>query len=176
MLAANAVELLSRIRPGDVVLLHDPQTAGLAAPLLRAGAQVVWRWHIGVGWDNDATRAGWNFLRPHLTSAQAYVFSRRDYVPAWLPDEKVSIIRRRSTRSPRKTSSSTPPPCKPSSRKLGVLDGAVPKVPARFVRRDGDVDTVTRQVALTGEGRPFPDDPVVIQVSRWDRLDIAGVN
>lgn len=116
MLAANAVELLSRIRPGDVVLLHDPQTAGLAAPLLRAGAQVVWRCHIGVGWDNDATRAGWNFLRPHLTSAQAYVFSRRDYVPTWLPDEKVSIIRRRSTRSPLKTSSSTPPPCKPSSR------------------------------------------------------------
>jgi trehalose synthase len=33
MLAANAVELVARIRPGDVVLLHDPQTAGLAAPL-----------------------------------------------------------------------------------------------------------------------------------------------
>ena len=28
ILAANAVELLSRVRPGDVVLLHDPQTAG----------------------------------------------------------------------------------------------------------------------------------------------------
>jgi trehalose synthase len=28
MLAANAVELVGRVRPGDVVLLHDPQTAG----------------------------------------------------------------------------------------------------------------------------------------------------
>ena len=27
MLAANAVELAGRVRPGDVVLLHDPQTA-----------------------------------------------------------------------------------------------------------------------------------------------------
>jgi hypothetical protein len=34
--------------------LHDPQTAGLAAPLLQAGARVV-RYHIGVGWENDAT-------------------------------------------------------------------------------------------------------------------------
>src|SRR5215471_7051549 len=30
MLTANAAELLDRIRPGDVALLHDPQTAGLA--------------------------------------------------------------------------------------------------------------------------------------------------
>ena len=41
MLTANAVELLGRIQPGDVALLHDPQTAGLAEPLARAGARVV---------------------------------------------------------------------------------------------------------------------------------------
>ena len=33
MLAANAAELLDQIRPGDLVLLHDPQTAGLTAAL-----------------------------------------------------------------------------------------------------------------------------------------------
>ena len=69
MLAANAVELLERIQPGDLVLLHDPQTAGLAAPLVSAGARVAWRCHIGVDWENDATRAAWNFLRPHLAAA-----------------------------------------------------------------------------------------------------------
>ena len=176
ILAANAVELLGRIQPGDLVLLHDPQTAGLIAPLLRAGARVVWRCHIGVDWENDATRAGWEFLRPHLTSADAYVFSRRDYVPSWLPDGKVSII---------------PPSIDPFSPKnqdldaatvrailvtLGVLDGAPPQVPARFVRRDGDPGTVTRPAVVTGEGRPGPGDPVLLQVSRWDRLkDMAGV-
>jgi trehalose synthase len=176
MLTANAVELLGRIRPGDVTLLHDPQTAGLAEPLARAGARVIWRCHIGVGWENDATRAGWDFLRPYLTSAEGYVFSRREYVPSWLPDSKVSII---------------PPSIDPFSPKnqqldadtvrailatLGVLDGAAPQVPARFVRRDGDVDIVTRAAAVTGEGRPGPDDPVLLQVSRWDRLkDMAGV-
>jgi len=176
MLAANAVELLSRIQPGDLVLLHDPQTAGLAAALLRAGARVVWRCHIGVGWENDATRAGWNFLRSHLTSAQAYVFSRQEYVPSWIPEGKVSVI---------------PPSIDPFSPKnqdldastvrailarLGVLDGVAPEVPARFVRRDGDLDLVTRPAVVVGDGRPGPDDLVLIQVSRWDRLkDMAGV-
>ena len=72
MLTANAVELAGQIRPGDVAVLHDPQTAGLAGPLARAGATVVWRCHIGVGWQNDATRAGWDFLRPHLARAQGF--------------------------------------------------------------------------------------------------------
>jgi trehalose synthase len=104
------------------------------------------------------------------------VFSRREYVPSWLPDDKVSII---------------PPSIDPFSPKnqdldaatvqailvkVGVLDGAPPHVPARFVRRNGDMDIVTRQAVVTGEGRPAPDDPLLLQVSRWDRLkDMAGV-
>ena len=176
MLTANAVELAARVRPGDVVLLHDPQTAGLAAPLAQAGARVVWRCHIGVDWENEATRAGWDFLRPHLAAAEAYVFSRREYVPSWIPAEKAWII---------------PPSIDPFSPKnqqldaetvraildrLGVLDGAAPTAPARFTRRTGDVDTVIRSAAVIGEGRPGPGDPVLVQVSRWDRLkDMAGV-
>jgi trehalose synthase len=176
MLAPNAVELAARVRPGDVVLLHDPQTVGLAAPLAQAGARVVWRCHIGVDWENDVTRAAWEFLRPHLAAAEAYVFSRQNYVPAWIPAEKVWVI---------------PPSIDPYSPKnqsldadtvlaildrLGVLDGAAPTVPARFVRRDGDVGIVTRPAAVIGEGRPGPGDPVLVQVSRWDRLkDMAGV-
>ena len=176
MLAANAVELLGKIRPGDIALLHDPQTAGLAEPLARAGARVVWRCHIGVGWENEATQAGWDFLRPHLAAAEGYVFSRREYVPDWLPEAKVSII---------------PPSIDPFAPKnqdldaetvqailctLGVLDGPAPQVPPGFARRDGSAGTVTRPAVITGEGRPGPDDPVLLQVSRWDRLkDMAGV-
>ena len=44
---ANAPSVIGFIQPGDVVLLHDPQAAGLAAPLAEAGAQVVWRCHVG---------------------------------------------------------------------------------------------------------------------------------
>ncbi|MGO9906809.1 MAG: hypothetical protein ACLP4R_04750 [Solirubrobacteraceae bacterium] len=35
------------IRSGDVVVLHDPQTLGLASGLKRLGATVMWRCHIG---------------------------------------------------------------------------------------------------------------------------------
>jgi trehalose synthase len=176
MLAANAVELLAQIRPGDIVLLHDPQTAGLAAALSRAGARVAWRCHIGVDWRNDATEAAWNFLRPHLAHAEGYVFTRREYVPAWVPDDKVAII---------------PPSIDPFSPKnqylddaavrailtrIGVLDGAPPNGQASFLRSDGRAGQVTRSADISGESRPGPDDRLVVQVSRWDRLkDMAGV-
>ena len=176
MLAANAVELLDQIRPGDLVLLHDPQTAGLTATLAGAGARVAWRCHIGVDWQNDSTRAAWAFLRPHLAPAEGYVFSRRTYVPSWVPSEKVAII---------------PPSIDPFSAKnqylddgtvrgilagIGVLDADRPKAPPSFVRGDGSAGFVTRPAQITGEGRPGPGDPLVVQVSRWDGLkDMPGV-
>jgi trehalose synthase len=176
ILAANAAELLDLIKPGDLVLLHDPQTTGLTGALASAGARVAWRCHIGVDWHNDATEAGWSFLRPHLGAAEGYVFSRREYVPPWVPDEKVWII---------------PPSIDPFSPKnqdlddgtvqailarIGVLDGAAPGVRTSFVRGGGAPGEVTRPAAITGEGRPGPGDPLVVQVSRWDRLkDMSGV-
>jgi trehalose synthase len=176
MLTANAVELLGWIRPGDVALLHDPQTAGLAGPLARAGARVVWRCHIGVGWENDATRAGWDFLRPHLATPEWYVFSRREYVPAWLPEGKVSVIPPSIDPFSPKNQDLDAVTVRAILAKLGALEGAAPEAPARFVRRDGHGGTVTRPAVITGEGRPGPDDPVVLQVSRWDHLkDMAGV-
>jgi len=176
MLAANAVELVARVRPGDVVLLHDPQTAGLAAPLAHAGAQVVWRCHIGVDWEDEVTRAGWDFLRPHLAAAEAYVFSRQQYVPSWIPADKAWIIPPSIDPFAPKNQELAADTVRAILVKLGVLDGAAPTVPATFVRRDGDAGIVTRPAVIMGDGRPGPDDPVLVQVSRWDHLkDMAGV-
>jgi trehalose synthase len=176
MLAANAVELAARVRPGDVVLLHDPQTAGLAAPLAQAGARVVWRCHIGVDWEDEVTRAAWEFLRPHLAAAAAYVFSRRTYVPSWIPAGKAWIIPPSIDPFSPKNQQLDADTVRAVLVKLGVLDGAAPMAPATFVRRDGGVDTVSRPAVIVGEGRPGPGDPVLVQVSRWDRLkDMAGV-
>jgi trehalose synthase len=176
MLAANAMELAARVRPGDVVLLHDPQTAGLAAPLAQAGVRVVWRCHIGVDWEDEVTRAAWEFLRPHLAAAEAYVFSRRTYVPSWIPAGKAWIIPPSIDPFSPKNQQLDADTVRAVLVKLGVLDGAAPAVPATFVRRGGDMDVVTRPAVIVGEGRPGPGDPVLVQVSRWDRLkDMAGV-
>jgi trehalose synthase len=176
VLAANADDLLGRVRPGDIVVLHDPQTAGLAAPLVQAGVRVIWRCHIGLDWQNDATRAAWDFLRPYLAPAHAFVFSRPQYVPSWVPANLTWII---------------PPSIDPFSAKnqaldaatvqailatIGVLSGDAPLAPGRFARRDGTTGQVTRAGLVTGDGRPGPADPVVVQVSRWDKLkDMSGV-
>ena len=47
--------------PGDVVLLHDPQPAGLAPALRSLGATIVWRCHIGADHQNDWTKRAWTF-------------------------------------------------------------------------------------------------------------------
>jgi trehalose synthase len=176
VLGDNAVELLGQVRPDDIVLLHDPQTAGLVEPLADAGAHVVWRSHIGTDRQTDTTRAAWDFLRPYLAHAGGYVFSRHQYVPSWVPEGLTWII---------------PPSIDPFSPKnqdldgrtvrailntIGVLDDGGPGVPGRFARRDGTPGEVVRSAAVTGDHRPGLDDPVVVQVSRWDRLkDMIGV-
>ncbi|HKA97089.1 MAG TPA: glycosyltransferase [Streptosporangiaceae bacterium] len=176
VLAANADELLRIVRPGDVVLLHDPQTAGLTPALVRAGTRVVWRCHIGADRQNDVTRAAWDFLRPYLAPANAYVFTRRQYVPDWVPEALTRII---------------PPSIDPYSAKneelsaetvaailatVGVLSGGPPPSPGRFTRHDRTTGEVTRAASVTADARPGLADPVVVQVSRWDRLkDMPGV-
>lgn len=176
MLAANAAELLDQVKPGDLVLLHDPQTAGLTSALARAGAKVAWRSHIGVDWENEATETAWSFLRPRLAAADGYVFSRREYVPSWIHGDKVAII---------------PPSIDPFSPKnqqldegtvetiltrIGVLDGAKPPGPTFFARREGGTGEVARQAAITAEYLPSRTEPLVVQISRWDQLkDMPGV-
>jgi trehalose synthase len=175
VLAANADELLTRVRPGDLVLLHDPQTAGLTGALTRAGALVVWRSHVGVGFQNDLTRAAWAFLRPYLEPARGYVFTRRPYVPSWIPTALTRIIPPSIDPFSAKNEELSPGTVRAILATTGVLAGP-PSVPARFTRHDGTSGEVTRTAAVTGEGRPGEADPVVVQVSRWDKLkDMPGV-
>src|SRR5260370_39996126 len=46
--ARNGAALVEVIKPGDVAILHDPQTAGLVPTLAAHGAKVIWRATVGV--------------------------------------------------------------------------------------------------------------------------------
>ncbi|MBW3595308.1 MAG: glycosyl transferase family 1, partial [Actinobacteria bacterium] len=72
----NASEMLDLVAADDVVLIHDPQPAGLIEILKEKVATVVWRCHVGLDFPNDLARNAWRFLIPYVKPADAYVFSR----------------------------------------------------------------------------------------------------
>ena len=51
--SGNADALRAFLRSGDIVILHDPQTAALARVAMPAGVSMVWRCHVGL----ECTRA-----------------------------------------------------------------------------------------------------------------------
>jgi trehalose synthase len=174
----NAESVIPRLSPEDVVLLHDPQTAGLAPHLAAAGHTVVWRCHIGADDRNDSIDAAWEFLAPHVTAADAVVFSRGAFVPDCCKGMLTRII---------------PPSIDPFTpkneemgrdrvvailRHAGLLraEGREPGEPV-YLRADGNEARVERRCEVAGEGElPGADARLVVQVSRWDRLkDPAGV-
>ena len=166
------------LRAGDVVLVHDPQPAGLIPALQQAGARVVWRCHIGTEGRNEYTEAGWSFLRPYLETADAFVFSRRSFAPEWMPAEQVITISPSLDPFSPKNQEMDPQIVRLALVHAGLLAGPPESAPvAAFRRRDGSPGRVDRHADVLHSGPPAdPDVPLVVQVSRWDRMkDMTGV-
>ncbi len=176
--AANAASAMSRVRRGDVVLLHDPQTAGMAAAFAEAGARVIWRCHVGREGSNEWTDEAWSFLRPHLAVCDAYIFSVREYVPSWMEESRVRVIPPSIDPFSPKNQEMSPRDVTLTLRRIGLLFGSGEDSPGTFTRFDGTPGRVEREASILSEGGSLlrPDVPLVVQVSRWDRLkDMAGV-
>lgn len=163
--------LAEHVRPGDIVVVHDPQPLGAGALLrTRMDVKAIWRCHIGLDTANDATRAAWTFLRPHTDAYDRAVFTLPEYIP-WFLAGRSTVIH---------------PGIDPLSHKnrglslhkhIGILCAAglarahwpllrppFPS-PARRLQADGSWGAATE-----------PDDlgllhgRILTQVSRWDRL------
>jgi trehalose synthase len=91
-LRAETDELLGHLTPGDVVVLHDPQTAGLVPVLRDHGLQVMWRCHIGADVLDDRARAAQRFLFPDVSAADLCLFSRPAHVWEGLAPERTAIV------------------------------------------------------------------------------------
>jgi trehalose synthase len=168
--------LATHARPGDIVVLHDPQTAGLAEDAKRLGCKVVWRCHVGIDEQNERSREGWEFLRPYLEPyVDHYVFSDRRFPPDWVSSDQLSIIW---------------PSIDPFAPKNQYLDdatveailthvGLIAGTPGEtlFERADGSPGRVERMCDVVRTGPPpAPDVPMVVQISRWDSMkDMGGV-
>jgi trehalose synthase len=168
---------MALVRPGDVVLVHDPQPAGLIPALKRAGAIVVWRCHVGRDTPNEWTERSWAFLRPYLEQADGYVFSRAVFAPAWAAPAKTYVVPPSIEPFSAKNEPMSPRNVRLALGYVGLIegDGTRPLVP--FMRRDGSPGRIDRRADVIHSGPPPPPDaPLVLQASRWDAIkDMAGV-
>jgi trehalose synthase len=179
-LAANAEELAKRIDPHDIVVLHDPQTAGFVPVIREAGAHVVWRCHVGIDGANDLVRRAWAFLAPYVKEADAYIFSREQFVWEGLDRSRTIIIPPSIDAFSAKNQELPEVNVRAILVHAGLLaNGAEDETENRlFVREDGTPGRVDRgKEALPDQPPPPPRDAkIVTQVSRWDRLkDPVGV-
>jgi len=166
-----ADELLPRLAAGDVLVVHDPQPLGAGAHA-RSSRRIaaVWRCHIGLDEELPQTRAAWDFLAPHLAYYDHALFTAAEYVPPQLAGP-VSIVQ---------------PALDPLSHKnreltvhklVGILVDAK-LVPPLGPTIEPPFEHPALRLQADGSLRPalLPDDiellfrPIVLQVSRWDRL------
>lgn len=173
----NAAAIDGRVVPGDVVMLHDPQTAGLVPEFRRLGATIVWRCHVGSDGVNEWTERSWRFLRPYLEDVDAYVFSSRRFAPDWVDPDRIHVI------------SPSIDPFSPKNMHLtraevnrllvaaGLIGNSRETRPVRFPREHGRRGVVRHRAEVVREdGPPRVGAPLVVQISRWDRMkDMAGV-
>ncbi len=174
-LVANAAELVELVHPEDVVILHDPQTAGLAQSVRQTGATVIWRCHVGLDNVNDYARGAWSFLRGYVVEADRFVFSRGGFAWEGLPRERITVIHPSiDAFSPKNADQSIE-----QSRAILSKAGIVPQYdsdPATFTRSDGTPGRVDRRATIVEDEPLGPEDRLVVQVSRWDGLkDPLGV-
>lgn len=176
VLEANLAAFPGHVREGDVVVIHDPQPAGLIDAMKARGATVIWRCHVGIDDPNDLAREAWAFLRPYIVGADAYVFSRESFAWEGLDRDRVVIIAPSIDPFSPKNVDIDAQTVRATLAISGLVPDAAVSRSVSFERPDGSPGRVERRARIIEE-RPLPRDvPVVLQVSRWDSLkDPLGV-
>jgi trehalose synthase len=174
-LLESAGELVELAEAGDVVYIHDPQPAGLVPHVVSADVKVIWRCHVGVDKPGDLARAAWDFLRPDIGDADAYVFSRKRFVWDGLDPDRIWIVPPSIDAFSPKNQDLDPEAVESIVSAVGIGDRGDPSR-AVFHRFDGSEARVGRQADLVQDGTVPEGAPLISQVSRWDRLkDPVGV-
>jgi trehalose synthase len=136
----------------------------------------VWRCHVGIDDPNDRARAAWEFLRGYVTPADAYVFSRQCFAWEGLENDRIIVIQPTIDAFSPKNAAQSSEQTLAILAAAGIVPGDATTPPATFTRADGTPGRVDRRAELVEVGPLAPGDPLVLQVSRWDRLkDPLGV-
>ena len=174
--AAQAELFAQRLGASDVVLLHDPQTAGMIPRLLEMGVRVIWRSHVGLDRPDEGARGAWRFLIDYVKHADAYVFSRPAYTWEGLDESKLSVIAPSIDAFAPKNHLMSFTTVTAVLRAAGLASNHHHPARASFERLDGSIGTVAHSAVVVEEHSLRLDVPLLAQVSRWDRLkDPRGV-
>ncbi len=173
----NAATYMEQVKSHDVVILHDPQTAGLAPYLIDKGALVIWRSHIGKDTSDAEVKRGWEFLARYLRDVPAFVFTRKSYVPERCDHGKSTIITPSIDAFSPKNQDMNEIAIRGILVGSGIVAGPAAPDTASFVREDGSAGHVDLRARVVRDDEALAwDTPLIVQVSRWDPLkDPVGV-
>lgn len=175
----NAIEILELINEGDIVILHDPQTAGLIPTLKQKKVKVIWRCHIGFEGIGNYVKQAWSFLEAYLCYADAFVFSRQEYVPEFIKKKNnFSIIAPSVDLLSTKNQKLKQHTIKAILGHIGIIQyTSYSDLDLKFKLKNGQISQVKNYADIITCGpQPHDSDLLALQVSRWDRLkDMLGV-
>ncbi len=167
----NAAALRPLVRPGDLLVMHDPQPLGSGAILRRElDIRAVFRCHIGLDASTRQTQSAWEFLKPHADVYDYAVFTAPEYIPDYLAG-RAGIIRPAIDPLGHKNRDLLVPRLVGILCNAGLVAEQHPVVPGRYAQ-------VATRLAPDGSFAPANDNggvgllfrPIVTQISRWDRL------
>lgn len=166
----NAEVLRALIRPGDILVIHDPQPLPLACYLGGRDVTAIWRCHIGLDDENDATRAAWEFLRPYLSAYRHAVFSAPEYIPSHFSAHATVIYPAIDPLAPKNVDMHLHRLVEVlANSSLAVIPGPVVTPPyehqAQRLQPNGEW-----AAAIRPEDMGLLNRPLFVQISRWDRL------
>jgi trehalose synthase len=175
VLANVAAELGALVSAGDVVVLYDPPTAGLARALSERGARVIWRCHVGSDAPDSRGRSAQEFLRPYIDQVDRYAFPRETFAWPGLDPERIATIPSSINPLSAKNEELEPEVVTAILDAVGLTDQGSRASPM-YTRLDGSPSRVECRASIDQRSPLPPGAQVIAHVSSWDRLkDPAGV-
>jgi trehalose synthase len=166
------------LKKGDIVMIHDPQPIALIncirSKFSKKEVPCFWRCHIGYDEVTPETKAAWDFLESYVREYDLTVFSAKEYVPNFAPNPRIVYPSLH--------------PLDYKNRHLSFFDIKLilgkaglfglnekyldedEKYPYKIKMLRSDKNFVVPADDATLSEFGFLDRPLILQISRWDRL------
>ncbi len=167
--------LRTHLKPGDLLIIHDPQPLGVATMLKKKlPIEIIWRCHIGVDFVSPATRAAWDFLKPYAEACDHSIFSAPEYIPDYLAG-RASVIHPGIDPLSHKNRVLTPHKLTGILCNAGLAKDHAPVLTPPFSRQVKRLQSDgTFGLATLPDEIGFLYSTIIAQISRWDRLKGFG--